>query len=207
MIAEWQHAGRESTPQRQTCGGRRRAAFQRGDLSPIVGIDNLICLIAEPTLESAEAGCSRIAVSTCICVTGGPAVAQSRAEQWQTGDRGRWTGKSTGCRRRDGRPRSGGPARSFRAVRMTTTCSVSPRRKSSVVESAFASADGCDGVVLAPCELNGRRDRAPSRQWRSRAWAKASDRHDVAVKGVHWSRRRGAGEGMAAVRTSRRRPS
>ncbi len=41
-----------------------------------VGIDNLICVIAEPTLESAEAIFSHRGVKM-ICVTGGPAVARA----------------------------------------------------------------------------------------------------------------------------------
>ena len=41
-----------------------------------VGIDNLICVIAEPTLESANALFAHRGVS-CICVTGGPAVARA----------------------------------------------------------------------------------------------------------------------------------
>ena len=41
-----------------------------------VGIDNLICLIAEPTLESADALFRHREVSL-ICVTGGPAVAKA----------------------------------------------------------------------------------------------------------------------------------
>ncbi|MCA9139505.1 MAG: aldehyde dehydrogenase EutE, partial [Planctomycetales bacterium] len=41
-----------------------------------VGIDNLICVIAEPTLESAEALFKHRSVAL-ICVTGGPAVARA----------------------------------------------------------------------------------------------------------------------------------
>ncbi|MCD0462592.1 aldehyde dehydrogenase family protein [Roseiconus lacunae] len=41
-----------------------------------VGIDNLICVIAEPTLESAEALFKHRSVAL-ICVTGGPAVAKA----------------------------------------------------------------------------------------------------------------------------------
>ena len=41
-----------------------------------MGIDNLICLIAEPTLESANAIFSHRDIA-CICVTGGPAVARA----------------------------------------------------------------------------------------------------------------------------------
>ncbi|MEO2046932.1 MAG: aldehyde dehydrogenase family protein [Pirellulales bacterium] len=41
-----------------------------------LGIDNLICLIAEPTLESAEAIFSHRGIDI-ICVTGGPAVARA----------------------------------------------------------------------------------------------------------------------------------
>jgi aldehyde dehydrogenase len=41
-----------------------------------VGIDNLICLIAEPTLDSAEAIFKHRGISL-ICVTGGPAVARA----------------------------------------------------------------------------------------------------------------------------------
>jgi aldehyde dehydrogenase len=41
-----------------------------------LGIDNLICLIAEPTLESAEAIFSHQGIDV-ICVTGGPAVARA----------------------------------------------------------------------------------------------------------------------------------
>jgi acyl-CoA reductase-like NAD-dependent aldehyde dehydrogenase len=53
-------------------GVRRFNEAIRADL----GIDNLICLIAEPTLESAEAIFSHQGVDA-ICVTGGPAVARA----------------------------------------------------------------------------------------------------------------------------------
>jgi len=41
-----------------------------------VGIDNLICVISEPTLESANALFAHRGIA-CICVTGGPAVARA----------------------------------------------------------------------------------------------------------------------------------
>ncbi len=41
-----------------------------------VGIDNLICVIAEPTLETANALFAHRGIA-CICVTGGPAVARA----------------------------------------------------------------------------------------------------------------------------------
>ncbi|MCA9238927.1 MAG: aldehyde dehydrogenase EutE [Planctomycetales bacterium] len=41
-----------------------------------IGIDNLICVIAEPTLESANALFAHRGIA-CICVTGGPAVAKA----------------------------------------------------------------------------------------------------------------------------------
>ena len=41
-----------------------------------VGIDNLICVIAEPTIESANALFAHRDIA-CICVTGGPAVARA----------------------------------------------------------------------------------------------------------------------------------
>ena len=41
-----------------------------------VGIDNLICVIAEPSLETANALFSHRGIA-CICVTGGPAVARA----------------------------------------------------------------------------------------------------------------------------------
>ena len=41
-----------------------------------IGIDNLICVIAKPTLESANALFAHRGIS-CICVTGGPAVARA----------------------------------------------------------------------------------------------------------------------------------
>ncbi len=41
-----------------------------------IGIDNLICVIAEPTLETAEALFHHRGIA-CICVTGGPAVARA----------------------------------------------------------------------------------------------------------------------------------
>ncbi|QDT03222.1 Succinate-semialdehyde dehydrogenase (acetylating) [Rubripirellula lacrimiformis] len=46
------------------------------EISRQIGIDNLICVIAEPTLESAEALFKNRDVSL-ICVTGGPAVARA----------------------------------------------------------------------------------------------------------------------------------
>ncbi len=55
-----------------TEGVRRFNAAIHGDL----GIDNLVCVIAEPTLESAEAIFSHRDVAL-ICVTGGPAVARA----------------------------------------------------------------------------------------------------------------------------------
>ena len=45
-----------------------------------LGIDNLICVIAEPTLETAEAIFKHRDV-TLICVTGGPAVARAAMQQ------------------------------------------------------------------------------------------------------------------------------
>jgi aldehyde dehydrogenase len=45
-------------------------------ISADIGIDNLICVIAEPTLESANALFAHRDIA-CICVTGGPAVARA----------------------------------------------------------------------------------------------------------------------------------
>jgi aldehyde dehydrogenase len=61
-------------------GGKRVAAegvrrFNEAIYADL-GIDNLICLIAEPTLESAEAIFAHRGVDV-ICVTGGPAVARA----------------------------------------------------------------------------------------------------------------------------------
>ena len=61
-------------------GGKRVAAegvrrFNQA-ISRDLGIDNLICVIAEPTLESAEAIFKHRGVKL-ICVTGGPAVAKA----------------------------------------------------------------------------------------------------------------------------------
>ncbi|WP_146584276.1 aldehyde dehydrogenase family protein [Posidoniimonas polymericola] len=53
-------------------GVRRFNAAIAADL----GIDNLICVIAEPTLESANALFAHRGIA-CICVTGGPAVARA----------------------------------------------------------------------------------------------------------------------------------
>ena len=72
-------------------------------ISREVGIDNLICVIAEPTLESAEALFKNRNVAL-ICVTGGPAVGRAALN---SGKRaivaGPWQ-PSGGCRR-NGRPR------------------------------------------------------------------------------------------------------
>ncbi len=59
-----------------------------------LGIDNLICVIAEPTLESADAIFDHRGVKL-ICVTGGPAVARAAMQQRQAGDRRR-AGQSAG---------------------------------------------------------------------------------------------------------------
>jgi aldehyde dehydrogenase len=61
-------------------GGRRVAAEGvrrfNAAISQDVGIDNLICVIAEPTLETAEAIFRHRDIAV-ICVTGGPAVARA----------------------------------------------------------------------------------------------------------------------------------
>ena len=62
-----------------------------------LGIDNLICVIAEPTLESADAIFKHRGVKL-ICVTGGPAVARAAMNSEQAGDRRR-AGQSAGRRR------------------------------------------------------------------------------------------------------------
>ena len=49
-----------------------------------LGIDNLICVIAEPTLETADAIFEHRGVKL-ICVTGGPAVARAALQQRQAG--------------------------------------------------------------------------------------------------------------------------
>jgi aldehyde dehydrogenase len=85
-----------------------------------LGMDNLICVIAEPTLESAAAIFKHRDVAL-ICVTGGAAVARAalnsgkRAIVAGPGNPPIWIV-----------PR--GP--SFSARRTTTTCSALPRRKS-----------------------------------------------------------------------------
>ena len=79
-----------------------------------LGIDNLICVIAEPTLESADAIFKHRGVKL-ICVTGGPAVARAAMQSQQAGDRRR-AGQSAGRGRRNGRPRSRRPRRSSRAA-------------------------------------------------------------------------------------------
>ncbi len=71
-----------------------------------LGIDNLISVIAEPTIESADAIFNHRGVRL-ICVTGGPAVARAAHAVQQTGDRGR-AGQSAGGGRRNGRPGPGG---------------------------------------------------------------------------------------------------
>ena len=53
-----------------------------------IGIDNLICVITEPTLESADAIFTHRGVKL-ICVTGGPAVAKGGTEQWKKSNRRR----------------------------------------------------------------------------------------------------------------------
>ncbi len=65
-------------------GGRRVAAegvrrFNEA-ISRDLGIDNLICVITEPTLETAEAIFKHRDVSL-LCVTGGPAVARAAMQQ------------------------------------------------------------------------------------------------------------------------------
>ena len=59
-----------------------------------LGIDNLICVIAEPTLESADAIFDHRGVKL-ICVTGGPAVARAAMQSRQAGHRRR-AGQSAG---------------------------------------------------------------------------------------------------------------
>ena len=68
-----------------------------------LGIDNLICVITEPTLETANALFKHPDVNL-ICVTGGPGVAKAAMQQAEAGDRRR-AGQSAGGRRRNGRPR------------------------------------------------------------------------------------------------------
>ncbi len=103
-----QHAGRQPAPQRQdgwrprACGASTRRSHR--DL----GIDNLICVIAEPTLETADA--------IFQAPRRGPDLRDRRtrrgprrAEQRQAGHRGR-AGQSAGRRRRNGRS---GPRRAL----------------------------------------------------------------------------------------------
>jgi aldehyde dehydrogenase len=103
-----------------------------------IGIDNLICVIAEPTLESANALFAHRNINM-ICVTGGPAVARAALK---SGKRAVVAGP-------------GNPpvvvdetadlsitllAASFAARHTITICCVSPKKKSS---SSAASLTGC----------------------------------------------------------------
>ena len=53
-----------------------------------VGVDNLICLIAEPTLETADALFKHKDINL-ISVTGGPGVARAAMQQAKRASRGR----------------------------------------------------------------------------------------------------------------------
>ncbi len=93
-----------------------------------LGVDNLICVIVEPTLETAEALFKHRDIAL-ICVTGGPAVARaalrSRSGPWSPGRAiRRWSSTR--------RPNSTVPrGRSSSGPPTTTTCFASPRRRSS----------------------------------------------------------------------------
>ena len=94
-----------------------------------LGIDNLICVIAEPTLESADAIFKHRDVALDLRdrrAGRGP----GRTQQRQAGDRRR-ARQSAGRGRRNGRSGSRRPLHHSRRRRTTTTCCASPRRRSS----------------------------------------------------------------------------
>ena len=63
-----------------------------------MGIDNLICLIAEPTLESANALFKHRDINL-ICVTGGPAVARRLGVETESAKRPAGPKRAQGLRR------------------------------------------------------------------------------------------------------------
>ena len=121
-----------------------------------LGIDNLICVIAEPTLESADAIFKHRDVNL-ICVTGGPAVARAAMKQAkraivagpgnppvvvdETADLDRAARCDHSGRRRT-----------------TTTCCASPRRKSSsstqVFDEMMAAMERAGAVRLNAAEID-----------------------------------------------------
>jgi aldehyde dehydrogenase len=94
-----------------------------------MGIDNLICVIAEPTLETADIIFKHRDVNLDLRHrrSGG---GSRGAEQRQAGRRGR-TGQSARRGRRNGRPGPRRPLHHPRRRRTTTTCCASPRKRSS----------------------------------------------------------------------------
>ncbi len=107
MIAGGNTRGRQPASQRQeasppkACDGSTRRSMR--DL----GIDNLICVIAEPTLETADAIFKHRGVDADLRHRR-PGRRPGGAQQRQASDRRR-PGQSAGRRRRDGRPRQRRP--------------------------------------------------------------------------------------------------
>ena len=160
-----------------------------------LGIDNLICIIAEPTLDSAAAIFKHRDVAL-ICVTGGAGGGPRGTQQRQAGDRGR-AGQSARGRGRNSRPGPRGPSHHSRRF-LRQQPAVHRRERSVRRRRGVRQDDGRHGA--------GRR-RAPDRQ-RSRSLHRGRHRE---------SRRRGTparrsvreflGQGRRRAGTARRHAS
>ncbi len=94
-----------------------------------LGIDNLLCLITEPTLETADALFKHRDINL-ICVTGGPGGGPGGHAAGRSGPS--WPGPAIRPWSSTRRPTSiGPPAALSRAEPTTTICCASPRSKSS----------------------------------------------------------------------------
>ncbi len=128
-----------------------------------LGIDNLICVIAEPTLETADQIFHHRGIRV-ICVTGGPAVARAALNSGKRFHR-RGPGQSPGGRRRNSRPGSRRPLHhSRRLVRQQPAVH---RREGSVRRRlGLRRHDGCDGAGWRRAAQRPRGRRAHT-AWRS----------------------------------------
>ena len=136
-----------------------------------LGIDNLICVITEPTLETADAIFKHRDVRADLRHRR-PGRGPGGHAAGQAGDRGR-AGQSARGRRRNGRPGPRRPRASSTAAPTTTTCCASPKRKSSsstqVFDAMMAAMERAGAVRLTAA-----RDRRPDQGGHQPASAKAT---------------------------------
>ena len=155
-----------------------------------LGIDNLICVIAEPTIESADALFKHRGIKL-ICVTGGPAVARAAMQQPK---RAIVAGPGNPPVVVDETADLDRAARAIITAPPTTTiCCASPKRKcsssSEVFDAMMAAMDRAGAVRL--CAQGGRRPDQSGHHQRRRRRQQARR----AGQGVHRPGRRRAGPG------------